>query len=381
MEAPAEQFLNNVGFHKTKVGSDDKEMGYAIKRGNLHRVVGVLALGVTVVSSSLLFWNYEVHIERRSVLSFIRKQARRGDEWASKLAKVETELWTHYQRDIDESEDAKHITRRLNESYELFQSQLHDSVQDVAKEVGMPTEKAVFLASKLMQIVLKHRHDNLRNIEGLVDGLVNAGVKSRALEKHIDHETKEELKESEAEADEIEELLQEASEQAEIEKMASDHTEGGTETLLRRLFDIWEDFEEAYPGPYPALKKDSPLWKRIKKLEDNGDDAETEEELAKLGLEEMKLGFVKDSNPFSQDVHDFVDMLLLVEQIPRQKLQKWRKAFDDKTMPMHIILGKLRSLGSKRLPVSLFAAAVAQEEEQDAKVVTPDQPMLEEYAE
>eukprot|EP00927_Polykrikos_kofoidii_P027041 TRINITY_DN2393_c0_g2_i1.p1 TRINITY_DN2393_c0_g2~~TRINITY_DN2393_c0_g2_i1.p1 ORF type:complete len:400 (-),score=103.05 TRINITY_DN2393_c0_g2_i1:87-1286(-) len=390
MAAATDQVLNTVGFQRTKVGSDDKETGYVIKRWHLHRVFGVLAFGCTLLFSLLLWSQYEIRIERRSFLSNIRSTAQKGDAWASKLAKVEMQLWAHYQRDIQESEEAKQLTERLNESYNLFKSQLNEKVQIAAKEADMPADKAADVATRLAQIVLKHRHEDLRNIEGLIEDLITAGVRSTALEKHIDREGKKELKEAEEEAMETENILKKVGAAEKADRVENTHNDmkGGKEpqdeeydsaaldAMLTNVFDLWVEFEQEFPGPYPALKEGSPLWKRIKTVqEDSESKVEAETALKKLGLEEMKLGFVEDKSVFMQNLHQYVDMLLVIEQIPREKVRKLRRHFLVKDIPQHIIMGKLRAMGERRLPLDLFLGAVSKEEETDAQVVFSERPI------
>merc|ERR1712151_957073 len=100
---------------------------------------------------------FEIKFERRSLKHKFRKMEHHA---ASKLAKVEMELWSHFKDDIQESHEASGLLKSLQASYDQLQSKMQESIEETTMEAGLVKEKADFVTEKAMLVLADHREAN-----------------------------------------------------------------------------------------------------------------------------------------------------------------------------------------------------------------------------
>ncbi|CAK0806640.1 unnamed protein product [Prorocentrum cordatum] len=145
--------LTTVGFEKGKIGaprSGEKEVGYQIKESSLSSLVGSLLICFLVMGLMVVCMVYDVRLEKKT---FHRERRVEEHHAASKLAQVQMELWSQYRDDVQESREATRLMATLNASYTQFKPKLEVAVNDVAKDMGLNTDRASKFADKILHVV------------------------------------------------------------------------------------------------------------------------------------------------------------------------------------------------------------------------------------
>merc|ERR1719284_619298 len=142
----------------------------------------------------VMFMVYDIHLEKKVLHREMRKEEHHA---ASKLAQVQMELWSQYRDDGQESHEATRLLATLNASYTQFKPKLEVAVNDVARDMGLNTDRAGKFADKILHVVADMQKDNMAHAKKLLEHLVKAGKKGERLERHIEKEMIAEIREEE----------------------------------------------------------------------------------------------------------------------------------------------------------------------------------------
>jgi len=332
--------FTTVGFEKSKIGANDTELGYAIKKTRLIGLV-VGSLGCLGFVALIGVWSiFEIHLERRDLHRELRKEEHHA---ASKLAQVGMELWSEYRADIQESHEAQMMLKSLNMSYESFQAKMKTSVGESAKSLGVSQEKAAKLADTLLQLVADHQKQNLKGTKKLVDTLVDAGKRAVKLEKRAEHEVMKEIKVEEKALEEDlakgEALPEETLPEGENNKTEAEDPLKG---ILDGFFYIFHDYEREFSGkPRELMKPGNKVFDALKDLYNRIPELGQD----KIGEELDKIDLASIGAPLGEGrilpAGDIVEELIMISEIPHKELEELYKAWQDGTEDSVMVFSKV----------------------------------------
>jgi len=170
MAAP--ELLGHLGFRRRKFGSGDKELGYEIDGLPLSRLLLAVGLAAALLASLVGWSQYEIRLERRS---FHRKLRREENAAAAQLAQVEMELWTHFRDDVRDSREALQLMDSLNSSLDELSVKLQTTIGKMARNFGLPQDKASILADTTVSLMAEQRQESIRHARGLLGHLLREG--------------------------------------------------------------------------------------------------------------------------------------------------------------------------------------------------------------
>jgi hypothetical protein len=318
--------LTTVGFEKGKIGSGEKEVGYQIKESSLSSLVGSLLICFLVMGLMVVCMVYDVRLEKKT---FHRERRVEEHHAASKLAQVQMELWSQYRDDVQESHEATRLLATLNASYTQFKPKLEVAVNDVAKDMGLNTDRASKFADKILHVVADMQKDNMAHAKKLLEHLVKAGKKGERLERHIEKEMIAEISEEEKHvqedisdgiADEVE-----GGDVASLKGASANITEQDPlKVVLQGFWETFDDYEREFSGAvrdnfrkgHSVYEELQTLWGKV-----NGPNPPSEEEVGEA-LEKVDLASV--GAPLGEGrilpVNDIVEELVMVPKIPYKML-------------------------------------------------------------
>lgn len=365
--------LETVGFQQRKIGAGDKELGYAIEKSGLQRVAAVVVGVVSVLALVLVWTRYEVRFERRT---FHHKMRHEEHQAATKLAKVEMELWSHYHDDIHESHEAIGLLKSLNVSFDELKDKLHSTIEADTKDLGLPPAKAAQLAEHMLHVLADHKRANLMHVKSLVDHLVQSGKRSEKLEKHLDKEFTEEMKEEHKE-EEAEAQAEDGS--AEDPQDYSPDEEKELKALLTAFWSSYESSKKHFAGA--TLREDSSVYKELLELNRKLTDPEletpltneeAEAQLKAMNLQSVGISLEARSLAMSQNAQGVIEELLRLPVIPHKELDELEKAWRGGTKNSLDTLNHLHELQEAEKVPSLWMEHGAEAEEfQDAGMEVP----------
>lgn len=188
------ELLSLLGFRRRKLGTDDKELGYEIGGASLGRLILWGALAVAVLCGLTAWSQFEVRLERRS---FHRRLRREEQDAAARLSQVEMELWAHFREDVRESRQARELMDTLNSSYDVLGSRLQTTIGKMARNFGLPEDKASILADATISVMAEQRQESVRHARELLSHLLqrdpSPGTPARAADRSAAEEQKQEL--------------------------------------------------------------------------------------------------------------------------------------------------------------------------------------------
>jgi len=369
--------FSTVGFEKSKIGANETELGYAIKRT---RLIGVTigTLGCLGVLAFLVVWTqFEVHLEKRAFHRQLRKEEHHA---ASKLAQVSMELWAEYRDDIHESSEAHSLLKSLEESHKQFQGKLSAAIDSEAKELGLNKDKAAHLADKILHLVADMQQQNLQHTKRLVDHLVNAGKKALPMEKHMEKEILQDLRHEEKhiaeDAMEGEHLAFEGGGggggAGALEQNGTADDEDPLKGILEGFWFIFNDYEGEFAGkPRETLVEGNKIFDELKVLNDKIHSSEPidEDEIVKE-LDAIDLGSVGAGLGSGRvlPAPDIVEELVLINKIPHEELQALEKAWRDGKEDSVTVFGKLSEWHEKGIvPSGWLEKGVDRYEDEEVK--------------
>lgn len=324
--------LESVGFHKGKIGSGEKDVGYQIKQDSLCSLLGSVILCFTVMGFMVLSMVYDVHLEKKT----FRKEMRQEEHHAAgKLAQVQMELWSQYRDDVQESHEASRLLKQLDSTYGEFQGKFQGAVNDFAKDLNLNPEKTTKFADQILKLVSSMQQDNVKHAKHLLDHLVTSGKQGAALEKHVEKEMIKEVKE---EAQHIKEEGS-APEDLKLDVGALNAT-GEADPLKATLEGFWfifNDYEKEFAGKVlEAFKGGHKVYGELQALyakltgENPPSEEEVAEELDKIDLTSVGAGL---GSGRVLPVDDIVEELVLLPKVPHEQLialeKAWRKGDKD----------------------------------------------------
>jgi len=334
--------FQTVGFEKSKIGSNDTELGYAIKRTRLIGLI-VATMGCMSILAVLGVWSqFEVKFEKRSAHKELRKQEHRA---ASKLTEVGMQLWGEYRDDIKESHQAQALLKNLNVSNIMFKAQLKKKVAESSKELNLNSDKASMLVNDILNLVADHQQNNIKHTKGLVDHLVEAGKRAVPMEKRTEHEV---MKEVQEEAKAIKEDVETGEALPEPELPEAEAGKNSSEPadplkgILEGFFFIFNDYEREFGGkPRQLMKPGHGAFDGLKKLAEEMEDlsdAELAKKLDTIDLDSVGAGL---GSGRILPAADIVEELLMIGDIPHKQLkeleQDWRAGTQDSVSVFGII--------------------------------------------
>eukprot|EP00913_Durusdinium_trenchii_P015722 g14775.t1 len=317
-------FHPQVGFEKSKIGANETELGYAIKRT---RLIGLMvgSIGCIGILALLGVWSqFEIHLEKRALHKDLRREEHHA---ASKLAQVGMELWSEYRDDIHESHEAQMLMKLLNSSYSNFEAKVKATVDATSKDLGLNSDKAAKLADSVLRLVADQQKAGIKHTKRLVDHLVEAGKRAVPLEKRAEKEVFQEV-------------------QAE-EKLIAEDFDGGMDFgdalpqggnlsepedplkgILEGFFWIFNDYEREFSGkPRQLLKPGNKAFDALLALDQKMDDlseGEVAEELDKVDLDAVGAGL---GSGRVLPARDIVEELLMIGIIPHTELRELEEAW------------------------------------------------------
>mmetsp|Transcript_52647 Transcript_52647/g.137147 ORF Transcript_52647/g.137147 Transcript_52647/m.137147 type:complete len:382 (-) Transcript_52647:112-1257(-) len=342
--------LTTVGFEKGKIGSGEKEVGYQIKESSLSSLVGSLLICFLVMGLMVVCMVYDVRLEKKT---FHRERRVEEHHAASKLAQVQMELWSQYRDDVQESREATRLMATLNASYTQFKPKLEVAVNDVAKDMGLNTDRASKFADKILHVVADMQKDNMAHAKKLLEHLVKAGKKGEKLERHIEKEMLAEIREEEkhVEEDVAEGIADEVEggDVASLKGASANITEQDPlKVVLRGFWETFDDYEREFSGSvrdnfrkgHSVYEELQTLWGKIQ-----GPNPPSEEEVG-AALEKIDLASV--GAPLGEGrilpVNDIVEELVMVPRIPYKELaqleMEWKTGKSDSVT----VLSKLQQM-------------------------------------
>jgi len=355
--------FTTVGFEKSKIGSNDTELGYAIKKTRLVGLV-VGSFGCLGFLAVLGIWSqFEIHLEKRSLKRELRKEEHHA---ASKLAQVGMELWGEYRDDIHESHEAQMLVKLLNSSYSSFQDRIKTSVDTTSKDLGLNADKAQKLVDQILHLVADQQQASLGHTKKLVDHLVASGKRAVTLEKRAEHEV---MKEVKVEEKAIEQDLKAGDALPEDEKPANNKTE--PEDPLKGILDgfwyIFDDYEREFAGkPRELLKPGNAAYDALKAIdsaEEELSDAELAEKLDKIDLTAVGAGL---GSGRILPARDIVEELLMIGDIPHKELREIQKAWKDGKEDSVTVFAKLQEMHDQhKVPSGWLQSGVDEDEKEE----------------
>ncbi|CAK0822099.1 unnamed protein product, partial [Prorocentrum cordatum] len=269
----ARGILDSVGFEKGRVGSGEKEVGYHIRESSLRGLLGSVMVILMVMAAMVIFMVYDIRLERKSSHRDKRVQEHHA---ASKLARVQMELWAQYRGDVQESREASRLMAALQNSYTDFKPQLQAAVADVAKETGLNPDKAADFADRILHVVADLQNDNVAHAKKLVDHLVKEGTKGgkleRRAEEHLLSQVTEEVDHIGEDrragiAQEVEDASVGAGGAGAMEPAGADELDP-LRAVLQGFWSAFEDYEVAFGGKIrQSFQNGSPLYKELAGLQ------------------------------------------------------------------------------------------------------------------
>lgn len=373
--------MKTVGFEKTKLGSGDKERGYEIRESSLGSLVGSVFLCFLVMGLMVIFMVYDIRLEKKSLHKQLRQEEHHA---ASKLAKVQLELWSQYRDDVQESHEAASLLKTLETSYREFEGKFKTSVSEIASELSMSQEKAAKLSDKILHLVADMQQANIKHAKHLLDHLVKSGTKADKLRKKTDKDLLKEVEEEnkhidedEAAGDPVEEEVKHPKDDPKAPKKAASKKEKAKEDeedplkdVLEGFFVTFADYEREFNGKVRENLKDGhPIYEQIKALQARvtGDSPPGEEEVAN---ELSKIDLVSVGAGLGEGrvlaVDDIVEELALIPKIPHKKLtaleEQWRRGKADSVK----VLSKLEAWHSEGLiPTGWLQGGVDRKEKEE----------------
>eukprot|EP00927_Polykrikos_kofoidii_P082955 TRINITY_DN8383_c0_g2_i1.p1 TRINITY_DN8383_c0_g2~~TRINITY_DN8383_c0_g2_i1.p1 ORF type:complete len:387 (+),score=91.66 TRINITY_DN8383_c0_g2_i1:148-1308(+) len=312
--------LESAGIKPSQIGINGKESGYTITRERCRLILMLVMVFVGALCCGIVGQMFELRIERRGGLETLKHAATRTKRAAARLAKVEMDLWGHFKDDNDEVGAVREFLETMNESYTSLHEELSLELASAANASNLSPTKARLFSATIIEEVVNHRNRTTEEIHSLLDKIIAAGKKSAALRTHV-------------EQDLVNEMLQHVAEEAddELDDYGEDHVNDeeneDLEVSVTEFFDIYDAFSNSFPGPYPELATGTPTMRSLQNLLDAIDlglsPEEAEARLEKLHLETMKLDFKKNTNLYTKDVREYVEMLVFFDRIPRSEIRKW----------------------------------------------------------
>lgn len=351
--------LTTVGFERRKLGNGDKEVGYAIRSSNLVVIaVGIVAFAA-VLSFAVVWSLFEIRFERRHAHHELRVEEHHA---ALKLARVEMELWSELRADVHESQEARVLLQSLNASYEELTHKLRNSIGKLCRDNGLHAEKATLISHKVLHLIVEHRQETIRHAKTLVDHLVNVGKKSAKLEKKLERKMDKEMKQ---------EINMETEEASLEEDGMKDPPQ--IKMMVVNFWRLFDKFHSTYPDAIKLLKKDAPafqmavdLWKRAEDQDIVLGEDELDKELQAIDLKNLGMEYIKNSNEFTQDPYDFLEMVVAVPGVPFVEMGALEQEWKAGTKDSYAVLEQLREWKEAgRLPETWVAESVSEEEEED----------------
>jgi len=355
--------FTTVGFEKSKIGSNDTELGYAIKKTRLIGLV-VGSLGFLGFFALIGVWSqFEIHLEKRSLKKELRKEEHHA---ASKLAQVGMELWGEYRDDIHESHEAQMLVKLLNSSYSSFQDRIKSSVDSSSKDLGLNADKAQKLVDQILHLVADQQQASLGHTKKLVDHLVEAGKRAVTLEKRAEREV---MKEVKVEEKAIEEDVKAGDALPEDEKPANNLTEpeDPLKGMLEGFFYIFNDYESEFSGkPRELLKPGNTAYDGLKAIADAEDelsDAELNEKLGAIDLSAVGAGL---GSGRILPARDIVEELLMIGEVPHKELRDIEKAWRDGKEDSVTVFAKLQEMHDEhKVPSGWLQQGVDEDEKEE----------------
>lgn len=318
--------LQTVGFRKIK-GVRDTQASYAISSTNIFKLGLASCVVVGFLLASVAFSNFEVQVERRSVIRELRQAERRA---TAHLAKVEMELWAQFHDDIHESNDAVAVLRSLNVSYTDFNEKIQGRIKDLSIDLNLPEAKTSLLADRVVGLVAQHRTVIFKPVTHLVKHLVENGKKAASLEKQSEkslddmmgvfHDPSSDSSEARTGSDDLDDALK--------NELVVDQN---MEDVVSAVFGAVSATMERFSGS--TLTKDSEVYHRLQELhemlnrmEDEGGDDEFFTSLDKAQAEVNLQSVEIDLSP--DEVIDWVDVLLRLPDLPVKRLKEMEKSYN-----------------------------------------------------
>ena len=327
--------FTTVGFEKSKIGANETELGYAIKRT---RLIGLMVggLGCLGLLALLGVWSqFEIHLEKRTLRRELRKEEHHA---ASKLAQVGMELWSEYRDDIHESHEAQMLMKLLNSSYTNFEAQVKATVDATSKDLGLNSDKAAKLADSVLRLVADQQKSGLKHTKRLVDHLVEAGKRAVPLEKHAEKEVFQEVQAEEK-------LLAEDRDFGDALQQGGNHSEDPLKGILDGFFWIFNDYEREFSGKArSSLKPGNKAFDALQALDHKMDDlseGEVAEALDKIDLDDVGAGL---GSGRVLPARDIVEELLMIGTIPHKELRQLEEAWKSGKEDSVSVFGKISEM-------------------------------------
>lgn len=367
--------LTTVGFEKSKIGAGDKEVGYQIKESSLSTIAGSACICFAIMGLIFVSLLYEVRFDRKNFHRDMRKAEHHA---ASKLAHVQMELWSQYRDTVTESQEASHVLKTLDAEYSQWESKIQKAIIGLAPEFNMNEDKAKGFADKVLHIVADMQQDNIKHSKHLLDHLVAAGKRSKALEKHIDSEL---MKNTEEERERIVEDVKEGVPLAAIEEEvkpsdSDDHKAAENldplKQMLEGFFYIFNDYEREFSGkPRKVLKEGNKVYDALKVLWEkiNSETPPAEEDVTKEldAIDLESIGAPLGSGRVLP-VDDIVEELLMIPDIPHKQIAALEKAWRSGSQDSVTVLAQLEEWHkSHKVPSGWLQMGVNKEEDADER--------------
>eukprot|EP00927_Polykrikos_kofoidii_P082951 TRINITY_DN8383_c0_g1_i1.p1 TRINITY_DN8383_c0_g1~~TRINITY_DN8383_c0_g1_i1.p1 ORF type:complete len:400 (+),score=94.79 TRINITY_DN8383_c0_g1_i1:70-1269(+) len=354
--------LESAGFKVSKTSANGKESIYTITRGRCGLLLAFVIAFVFAFCFGVGVQTFELHFERRGNSRTLKRAAKRSRKAAARLAKVEMELWAHYQDDNSEVSTVRKFLESMNASHTILLEELNFELMQAANVSNLSPSKAGLLSARIIEQMVDHRKRTTQDVQSLLDKIIAAGRKSEALKSHVEQDSVNEVQQYADETKDATREIRDTEDYDEMDDAEEGHDDEENEDLVhsvRAFFDIYEEFSAIFPGPYPDLAAGTPTMRSLKSLADEIEDGlspeETEARLQKLHLETMKLEFKKNTNSFTKDVRDYVETLAIFDRIPRSKISKWMVSWgrkEDHAYEMWAKLVKLKK--ANKLPSNWF---------------------------
>lgn len=347
--------LKNLGFEKSKIGSGDKEVGYQIKESSLSSLVGSVMLCFLVMGALVVVMVYDIKLEKKT----LHRQVRQVEHTAaSKLARVQMELWSQYRDDVQESKEAQILLKQLESSSDQFKDKFQSAVNELAQELNLPQDRSAKFADKILHLVADMQADNVKHSKHLLDHLVNAGKRGKALEKHVDKD--------------IVKNAVEERKRMQTEGAASDEPEGEKDPLHAMLKGFWTTFSD-YEGEFGGkvrtnFMSGSPIYDQVKELHAKvlSDTPLPESEIS-TELDKIDLGSA--GAPLGAGrvlpAADIVEELALIPVVPFEELKKLKKDYDSGKKDAVTVFARVEELHSQNLVPSGWLQLGVDEDEKE----------------
>jgi len=374
--------LTTVGFEKGKIGSGDKEVGYQIKQASLCSLLGSLLACFAVMGLMVVSMVFDIHFEKKTLHRQIRVEEHHG---AAKLAQVQMELWSQYHDDIREAREAQILLSNLNSAYSEFQGKFQGAVGEFAKELNLEDKKAAKFADKILHLVADMQQSNIKHAKSLLDHLIAAGKKSKALEKHVDKEIVQEVKAEEKKMEEdkkegidvVAPIAAAAAEGKTGEQLKTEE-EDPLKKILDGFWDVFNDYENEFGGKPRTELSDSPethggqVYKQIKDLyarvtsDKPPSEDEVTEHLEKIDLAGIGAGL---GSGRVLPVYDIVEEIALITKIPHKELRELEKEWKEGKKDSIATFEQLSAWHEKNLvPSGWLQMGVDEEEKEEERV-------------